>query len=89
LVTGEWSLRKYNTEPWPADLGPQEGDGALLGRLIGEELIIDLNPDMADNNVTLVADTGYYSLAGTWHFSTFVGEVNRGTFEANRVELGP
>jgi hypothetical protein len=86
---GAWSIKKYNPEPWPIDMGPQEGNGLLTGQIHGNELTIDLNPGMADSNVMLVADTGYYQLRGTWHFSTFVGEVNCGTFEANRVELGP
>lgn len=85
---GAWSIKKYNSEPWPFDMGPQDGNGSLLGQIHGSELTINLNPDMADNNVILVADTSYHRLLGTWHYSTFAGEVNRGAFEAIRIELG-
>lgn len=87
--TGAWSIKKYNPDPWPIDLGPQDGSGSLLGQVHGNELSIDLNPGWADNNVILVADTSYHRLLGTWHYSTFVGEVNRGAFEAIRIELEP
>ena len=87
--TGAWSIRKNNCQPWPVDIGPQEGDGVLNGQIDGDKISIELNPDMADNNVTLVADTASEGLHGIWSFSTFVGEVNRGTFSTYRVNLGP
>jgi hypothetical protein len=46
---------------------------------------VGLNPDAADNNVYLVADTRGGCLSGRWVYSTFVGPVSGGTFTATPV----
>jgi hypothetical protein len=65
------------------NIGPQIGSGKLVGnRVDGNRLLINLNPNIADNNITLEGEyiNGHYE--GTWSYYGFPGLINRGTFEA-------
>lgn len=82
-ITGEWDLQQVKTAE---NIGPQVGQGKLRGSVEDNGTVyIDLNPGWADNNVTLFGHFGSElrdSIDGDWSFSTFVGPVNSGRFEA-------
>lgn len=99
-VEGYWDL-KYAGEPRESppylDYGVQFGAGRLLGQYgyagRGDLCLgIDLNPGMFDNNVFLYGSLFGDLYVGGWSYSTYGGEVERGTFSATRravVEPGP
>ena len=88
-VTGSWGIDWAPDADTDTEVGPQVGDGTLQGRLGAEELVLDLNPGVADNNVfvagTLVRGSTAPQLAGDWSHSTLVGAVAAGRFAATRL----
>jgi hypothetical protein len=78
-VTGTWHLDPVGN---PQNIGPQTGDGHLLGGMSGGVLNVNLNPDSADSNVFLNGPVGGNSFSGRWTYSGFVGVVNEGSFQA-------
>ena len=78
-VTGSWHLDPVGS---PANIGPQTGDGQLVGQLADSTLGVNLNPGTADSNVFLSGDLDRNAFRGRWTYSGFVGVINRGTFEA-------
>jgi hypothetical protein len=80
-IKGNWQLNKIGN---PEKLGPQVGKGTFAGEIIEDKVTINLNPEMADNNVSLTGRIDGGNFRGTWSFSGFAGEINRGTFEARR-----
>lgn len=78
-VTGHWEFHAVGEE---RNVGPQIGSGNFVGSLDGSSLTISLNPEMADNNVTLNGIFGGNSIRGQWSFSGFAGVVSQGTFMA-------
>ena len=76
---GEWHFKKV-AESY--DVGPQIGDGTLVGKFDGEQLNINLNPGMMDNNVLLSGTVADGSYAGTWTWVTIIGPTTGGTFTA-------
>jgi len=80
-VKGRWNLRKVGN---PETIGPQDGAGEFVGQMSEGNVTINLNPNMADNNVTLSGRIEGDRFAGTWTFSGFAGPMNEGTFEAQR-----
>ena len=49
-ITGEWHIQKIGDAK---NIGPQIGDGELIGELEQKSISMNLNPDWADNNVLL------------------------------------
>ena len=80
-IKGSWQLNKIGN---PEKLGPQVGQGTLAGEINEDRVTINLNPEMADNNVNLTGRIDGVNFRGTWSFAGFAGEINRGTFEARR-----
>lgn len=84
-ITGTWDLRQIKEGEQP---GPQVGEGNLQGSVSADgEVWINLNPDWEDNNVTLEGhfENGHMgNVEGRWIYSTFVGGINGGRFEAER-----
>ena len=80
-IKGSWQLNKIGN---PEKLGPQVGKGTFAGEIKEDRVTINLNPEMADNNVNLAGRIDGLNFRGTWSFSGFAGEINRGTFEARR-----
>jgi hypothetical protein len=77
---GTWNFRKIGE---PQDIGPQVGEGMLTGHVHdGDRIIIELNPEMVDNNVTLDGSYSRNDIVGTWSWSTIAGLTNQGTFRA-------
>jgi hypothetical protein len=80
-VEGEWQLVAVGGT---GDLGPQIGEGRFAGDLEAGELTLDLNPGIADNNVFLNGVVEGSRITGRWSYSTLLGEINGGRFEADR-----
>lgn len=80
-IRGEWRLRQIGK---PEKIGPQIGTGALEGEIADQQIRINLNPQMADNNVDLTGKVAAALIVGTWSYSGFAGEINHGSFEARR-----
>ena len=80
-VKGEWEIKKVGN---PQNIGPQIGKGKLEGELTDGQLMIGLNPDYVDNNVTLVGEIENNIYSGSWFYSSFIGLTNYGLFEAKK-----
>ncbi|MCP4399073.1 MAG: hypothetical protein GY801_17450 [bacterium] len=79
-VEGEWNFKAIGD---PQKIGPQVGEGELRGQLQDDnEIIIDLHPGWADNNVVLNGPYSLNEILGNWAWSTIVGPTNQGTFTA-------
>jgi hypothetical protein len=81
-VSGRWNFHAVG-EP-RNDIGPQIGTGNFTGSFDGSALTINLNPDMADNNVTLTGIFDANTIRGEWSFSGFAGVISHGTFIAQQ-----
>lgn len=80
-LVGEWHfLQVSNVER----IGPQVGDGELLGVFIEDTIWIELNPQYRDNNVNLRGINDGKAIRGDWAYSSFAGLQNHGTFVATK-----
>jgi hypothetical protein len=88
-VTGSWAIDWAPDADTDTEVGPQVGEGMLQGRLGAEDLVLDLSPGVADNNVfvagPLVRGSTAPQLAGDWSHSTLVGAVAAGLCTATRL----
>jgi hypothetical protein len=88
-VTGSWGIDWAPDADTDTEVGPQVGEGTLQGQLGAEDLVLDLNPGFADNNVllagALVRDSPAPQLAGDWSHSALLGAVAAGHFTATRL----
>jgi hypothetical protein len=85
-VRGRWSLEATGAD---GPVGPQVGEGRLEGRIEDRsdgrfDVVVQLNPEIADNNVTLVGTFEDSRIQGRWSWTTLTGMANGGTFEARR-----
>ena len=80
-LKGTWELKQVGQ---PGRIGPQTGSGDLVGTVSGTEVLVDLNPNMNDNNVNLRGKVEGKRYKGTWSYSGFAGVITSGTFEASR-----
>jgi len=80
-VKGDWSINKVGN---PQRIGPQIGDGNLVGSFIEGKLNIELNPNFVDNNLSLIGVLEGNNYGGKWIYFSFAGNTNRGRFEAIR-----
>jgi hypothetical protein len=78
-VTGTWHLQPTGNAQ---NLGPQIGDGQLVGTRDGSNLNVNLNPGANDNNVFLAGPFDGHTYRGQWTYSGFAGTLNQGSFEA-------
>jgi len=78
-LKGTWELKQIGE---PKRIGPQVGTGELIGTVRGTEVLVDLNPNMNDNNVNLRGKVEGKRYKGTWSFVGFAGTLSAGTFEA-------
>lgn len=78
---GDWHLEPVGD---PQNIGPQAGDGRLVGRIVDGITQVDLNPEFRDNNVTLSGALQNDSYRGRWTWSGFAGPISQGRFEAKR-----
>ena len=80
-ISGEWH---FNPMDNPQEVGPQIGEGTLRGMIHADQVLIELNPDYADNNVSLSGTMTDNRISGIWMWTTFAGPTNQGTFNAVR-----
>jgi hypothetical protein len=80
-LKGNWTLNKTGSQE---KIGPQVGSGEFVGSIIKGELYLNLNTNMADNNVMLKGTIEGKRFHGTWSFNGYAGPINKGTFEAVR-----
>jgi hypothetical protein len=85
-VQGEWHFTKVGN---PSNIGLHFGDGELKGSFYQSRLSVGLNPNYVDNNVILSGTLDAHSYSGTWRWIGFPGEINRGTFEAQKSGMYP
>ncbi len=80
-VSGFWKislLSGANQPGWPV------GVGNLRGRLEGEKISLNLNPNLVDNNLILDGTLKNGTIRGEWYWATFAGSTERGTFIAKQ-----
>jgi hypothetical protein len=82
IVCGEWHF-SYAHEPM--DVGPQVGDGVLMGTVEANHITINLNPGWHDANVQLDGVLTGNRYAGEWIYSTLAGVRSQGLFEATKT----
>jgi hypothetical protein len=80
-ISGEWHFKAIGT---PENIGPQTGDGTLIGGMDKGRVWIELNPQFRDNNLQLDGKIDGNRYSGKWVWISFVGVANQGTFEATR-----
>ena len=81
-IGGSWSIAWAPGADTTAVVGPQVGEGQLVGTLRRDAVRIALNPGWADNNVDLAAEQRTADrIAGQWSHSTILGQVAQGRFE--------
>jgi hypothetical protein len=80
-LKGEWQLNQVGDA---VNIGPQVGTGNLAGSISKGEIYINLNPNMADNNVRLRGKVEGNRFRGTWSFDGEGGALNKGTFKASK-----
>lgn len=80
-ISGEWHF-------WSIDdregIGPQTGEGTLVGGFAEGEVWLELHPQVVDNNLQLRGTLEGDRYAGEWTWITFAGVTSHGTFEALR-----
>ena len=80
VVSGEWEMDWVDGADTDSEIGPQVGEGQLSGMLEGNTLSLNLNPEMADNNVRLRGEWSGRTISGTWTWVGFPGALANGTF---------
>ena len=80
-ITGRWDLVKVGN---PANIGPQVGNGNLIGGLNSDKTWIELNPEYRDNNLQLLGTIQQGRFIGEWQYISYSGVTNYGTFEAEK-----
>lgn len=83
-VTGTWTITWVEGADTTLEVGPQVGSGPLVGTRHGDTMMIQLNPNFADNNVGLVAVPTAQGWRGEWEWVAFTGPRSRGSFTASR-----
>ena len=85
-VDGTWSLRATGAD---GQVGPQVGNGRLEGTAEEQsdgrvDLNVELNPNVADNSITLRGTFDGLHIRGQWSWTTLAGVANGGVFDARR-----
>jgi hypothetical protein len=76
---GNWSIRDVKG---CVGCGPQFGGGFLTGRIVGDSVYINLNPNNPENYVELLGTVESENFSGDWRWFKLIVNSNRGTFEA-------
>jgi len=80
-IFGDWHFNKIGD---PRNIGNQIGSGKLNGLIDDDTIWINLNPNISDDNVTLVGKMDGNRIEGVWGYSTFAGLINSGLFRAEK-----
>jgi hypothetical protein len=90
-MTGSWMIGWAPDADQNTQVGPQVGEGTLMGLLAADGVVLDLNPNVADDNVFLSGafdlQTVPPGLVGDWTHSTLLGPVAAGHFTATAMPL--
>ena len=78
-ISGEWHLDPIGS---PQKIGPQVGDGKLVGGINGVKVWIELNPKVRNNNLQLNGILAQGRLEGQWTWISNDGIANYGAFSA-------
>ena len=78
-IEGSWKLNSLSTR---TDIGPQVGEGKLIGHIEGTSISMELNPQFRDNNLSLVGKINNNRIEGKWYWMSYIGVTNWGTFKA-------
>lgn len=74
-VTGSWEIDWAPGADQNTVVGPQVGNGSLVGNVTDGDLFANLNPQIADNNVFLRGTYVGNQIAGAWDYSTLAGST--------------
>ncbi len=80
-ISGEWHFKPNGSLQ---RIGPQTGDGKLVGGISRGQVWIELNPQVRNNNLQLNGTLALGQFAGQWTWISFSGIANQGTFKAIR-----
>lgn len=80
-ISGEWHFKAIGS---PEKIGPQTGDGKLVGGINKDLIWIELNPQVRNNNLQLNGSLALGQLAGQWSWINYAGIANQGSFKAVR-----
>ena len=78
-IKGHWKFKKIGN---PGNIGPQDGEGELVGMISDTSVSINLQPNFADNNIILVGKFDNKYIYGNWQWVTFAGITNSGKFNS-------
>lgn len=78
-IEGSWKLDKLVNRD---DLGPQVGEGKLIGEIENSSIWIQLNPQFRDHNIGLIGIISNNRIKGKWFWASLPGVTNWGTFTA-------
>jgi hypothetical protein len=78
-ISGEWHFKPIGN---PKNIGPQTGDGNLVGGVRNGQVWVELNPQFMDNNLRLSGTLQGNRYSGQWTWISFIGITNAGSFEA-------
>jgi len=79
FISGEWH---FDAVGYPENIGPQVGDGVLLGGIDRDTIWIELNPHFVDNNLQLIGTLEEDNYRGKWYWISFPGITAEGDFIA-------
>jgi len=80
-IKGIWEIKKVGN---PGNIGPQDGEGELVGMISDTSVSINLHPNFADNNIILAGKIDNKYIYGKWHWATFAGITNWGSFNSKK-----
>ena len=78
-IDGSWQLKRLINRD---DLGPQFGEGELIGQIEDLSIWMELNPQFRDHNLSLVGTISNSRIEGKWYWVSLPGVTNWGTFRA-------
>lgn len=81
-LSGEWELEQIGN---PENIGPQTGNGTLIGGINQDTIWINLNPNYMDNNVQLNGILQNGGFNGEWISIGYPGILNKGSFTAEEL----
>lgn len=82
---GSWNTYWNPRADTTAVVGPQIGQGTFTANTDSGRIVIALNPQNVDNNVTLNGCYTGRGIRGTWHYTTIAGERASGTFTLQQL----
>lgn len=82
MIEGSWQLNNINNRN---DIGPQFGQGELIGSITDSQIWMELNPQFVDHNMHLEGTINDKIIEGKWYWISIRGVTNWGTFKASKT----